>query len=258
MTRMLRSVWWIGWYSFLDSIRNNLIIGVFLLLIPLLIGAGVLHVQQIELQSLILRDLGLLILWVFGMLVLTVVVFDQIYPDLERRSAFFILSRIPNRSQYLLGRFTGVVLTLATLHLLLGGGLLLALRVLFGAWFPEFAVGVFLILLAQSMFAATLLCFAVFSSRLLTLSQGALIFIGGHFTESLQTWAYHFGNHAVMGFADALALLLPNFGLFASRMTAVFGAPTSAADLAVLTIYAAASSSFYLAVGAFFLSRRDL
>lgn len=258
MRNHLHAAWWIGWYAFLDSWRNRLVLGVFLLLIPILIGAGLLQAHNIELQSLVVRDIGLLVLWGFGLLVLSVLIFDQVFPDLERGSAFFTLSRISSRSTYLGGRFIGLFLTLAAVHLFLGGGLFLALRLMFGTWFSEFPAGVFLILLAQSMFAAPLLFLATTSSRLLTLSFGTLIFIGGHFTDPLRTWATRSGNAAFMGFADALGLLLPNFSLFASRMTAVFGAPITPGDLAVLTIYAAAISLFYLALAGFFLARRDL
>lgn len=249
---------WIAWYSMLDAVRNRLVTALVVLALPLTAAGLFLRSQQIDLQVQILKDLGLGLSSAFGLLVVVVLLLDQVFPDLERRSVYFVLTRSPSRAWYCVGRFLGIAGTLALCQLLLSGFQLLHLRLTFGRWFPELLLGGLVVTLKQSLLVAMTLPLAAVTSKIVVLSVGTLLYVGGHLFDVFRLWAER--EFGVIGstILELAALVVPDFSLFEARLLVVHELPAQAVPLALVAAYTVVLSLVYLGLAGRLLAGRDL
>lgn len=258
MRHALTTAFWIGWYGFLEAMRSRLLLGIFLLLLPITLSASLFEAYQPGFQVKIVKDLGLNLASLFGLLIVVFMSLEQVLPDIQRRTIYFILTRHNDRRWYLLGRFLGVTGTLAFFHSLMGLGLLLLLRWHDGAWFWELPVGAFVVFLKQSVLVALILLLGIITTRIVVLSLTVLVYVLGH---SLDISRMLLDRHQVpilSWLLEGIALVLPDFTLFEMRLAVIHDAPIQAGAVGLLTAYTALICLFYLAAGAFLLNRRDL
>ena len=168
---------WIGYYGFLETVRNRLLLGILVMVLPVFAGAWMMDVYNLDLQVKFIKDLGLTIVSGFGLLIVLVISLDQILPDLEKRTVYFVLTRSPSRLHYILGRFLGVTASLGFYHLVMTGSLFLFLRLYFGHWFLELPTGVFIVFLKQTLLISIILLLCTFSSKIVVLSLGTLVYV---------------------------------------------------------------------------------
>jgi ABC-type transport system involved in multi-copper enzyme maturation permease subunit len=254
----MQSTLWIGYYSFLEAVRNRLLLGILVMVLPLFFTAWMLDVYHLDLQVKFVKDIGLNVISGFGLLIVVILSLDQLIPDLERKTIYFILTRMPSRQKYLLGRFFGVSASLAFYHLLTGGAIFLFLRAYFGAWFWELPVGAFIIFLKQAVLIAVILFLSTWLSKIVILSLGTLIYVLGHFIDVFRMWADRKGNALLSMVIEGVAFVLPDFSLFEPRISVVHEIQISLEPFLFVTVYATFISLFYLGIGGWILSRRDL
>ncbi len=249
---------WIGYYAFVDALRNRLVLGLLVLALPLLGVGWMLRANQIDLQVQIIKDLGLNLQAGFGLLVLFVLVLDQIFPDLERKSVYFVLTRMPSRQGYLAGRFLGIAATLVFCHVVLGGFLLAYLRVGFGRWFPEVLLGALVIWMKQCVLAALVILLAAAASKIVVLSLGTLLYVVGHLFDVMRLWTERQGGGLAAIGLELVAFVLPDFSLFETRLLVVHELPVSITPLAMIAAYSFVLILVYIGLGGRLLARRDL
>lgn len=258
MKHALITAFWIGWYGFLEAMRSRLLLGIFLLLLPLTLSAWLLDVYRIGFQVKIVKDLGLNLSSLFGLLIVLFLSLEQVLPDIQRRTIYFILTRHNDRRWYLLGRFLGVTGTLAFFHTLMGLGLLLLLRWHDGTWFWEVPIGAFVVFLKQSVLVSLILLLGIITTRIVVLSVTVLVYVLGHGLDIGRMLVDRHQVPALSWLLEGIALILPDFTLFEMRLTVIHDAPVQAGAVGLLAAYTALICLFYLSAGAFLLNRRDL
>lgn len=254
----MKSAFWIGYYGFLETIRNRLLLGVALLILPMFLGAWMLDVYNLDLQVKFIKDLALNVVSGYGLLIVVIISLDQLLPDIEKRTIYFILTRTLSRQEYLFGRFFGVVSSLGFYHAVTCGTITLFLRLYFGAWFTELPVGVFVIFLKQTLLVSVILLLSSCTSKIIVLSIGTLSYVVGHFFDVLRMWAERKGSGLLAMGVEAFAFLLPDFSLFEPRIGVVHEIQISLEPFLFLCFYSCVLSAFYLMLGGTILSRRDL
>jgi len=258
MLRSLSAMLWIGWYGFLETLRNRLLLGVALLVLPMLGASLLLNTYDLGFQAKIVKDIGLNIISVFGLFIVLILSLDQIIPDIERRSIYFVLTRMTRRDIYLFGRFLGVAASLAFYQTIMGGLLVLLLYSQTGLWYDELAVGIFVLFLKQCVLLSVILTLATFTSKIVIMSLGILIYSLGHTYDIFRMLAEKQSNTLLSWFIECVAFFLPDFSLYEIRINIVHELPFQASSLAILAVYTCALCMFYLALGGNILSRRDL
>lgn len=251
-------MFWIGWYGFLETLRNRLLLGVALLTLPMLGASMLLNTYELGFHAKVVKDIGLNVISIFGLFVVLILSLDQIIPDIERRSIYFILSRMNRRDIYLAGRFLGVAASLAFYQAILSISLLFLLYHRTGLWYGETVVGVFVLFLKQCVLLAAILMLATFTSKIVIMSLGILFYAVGHTYDLLRMLADKQHNFFLQSVLEIIAFVLPDFSLYEIRLNIVHELPFQTSSLAILAIYTAALCFFYLAVGGTILARRDL
>ncbi|MFZ4773732.1 MAG: hypothetical protein ACOYM3_00120 [Terrimicrobiaceae bacterium] len=258
MLRSLSAMIWIGWYGFLETLRNRLLLGVALLVLPMLGASMLLNSYDLGFQAKIVKDIGLNIISIFGLFVVLILSLDQIIPDIERRSIYFILARMSRRGVYLVGRFLGVAASLAFYQTVMGALLVLLLYGRTGVWYDEIMLGVFVLFLKQCVLLAVILMLATFTSKIVIMSLGILLYSLGHTYDLIRMLAEKQSNTILSRLIEFFAFFLPDFSLYEIRVNIVHELPFQTSSLVILTVYTSALCMFYLALGGNILSRRDL
>lgn len=248
----------IAWYSFIEALRNRLFLGVFLLALPFAGLAWTVDVHQLGFQTRLVSDAGLTLISTLGLLVVLFFSLDQIIPDIEKRTVYFIFTRMPSRHTYMLGRFFGIVATLFFLHVFLTAMLVLIIKLRTGAWFNEIALAGFIIFLKQSLLVSIVMFLASCTSKIITVSLSVLIYVVGHGIDIFRMLAEQSGNVIIALLLDVAGIILPDFSLYETRIMVMHEIPAQTSAVLILTFYTLTAILFYLAIGGAVLKRRDL
>ena len=254
----MKSLFWIGWYGFLEALRRRLLVGMLFLVLPLMVATWLLDTYQIGFQVKVVKDLGLNLMSGFGLLIVVFLSLDQIIPDIERRSIYFVLTRIGSAFTYVAGRFLGLAMTLAFFHGVMSGVLVFLLRWHDGVWFVEIFVGAAVLWLKQCVLVSIVLLLATFTTKIVVASLSVLIYVLGHGIDLLRMLVER-KNTAFLGWLlELFGVLIPDFGVYELQTLIVHEVPMQATALLLVCAYSLLATLFYLTFAGVLLARRDL
>jgi ABC-type transport system involved in multi-copper enzyme maturation permease subunit len=190
--------------------------------------------------------------------------------EVERRSIYSLLSKPIHRSQLVLGKYGGLMLTLTVNVAIMTASLYAVLAYI--AWGvspatqsvwdapaldPALLKAVGLILVELMLITAIALFFSTFSTPMLSAAFTFGLYIVGHFTSDLRNFQDVVDSPAAGRLARGLYWVLPNLAQFDVKAAVVHGQAVPAGYLAVTIAYAAVYIALVLAISAFIFSRRD-
>ena len=257
------TIWRIGTIAgnaFREAVRDRVLYN--LVLFVLLLTAGAIFLGELSggQETKIIVDLGLSSILLFGVFIAIFVGVGLVYKEIERRTIYAILSKPIGRGEFLLGKYLGLCLTLLVNVLVMGAGVSLALLYVNRGWNPlvvSIWPAVLLIYMELAILTAVALFFSSFSSPALSALLTFLIFIAGHFSADLKTFAASLGGTAARWFFTALYYLLPNFSNYSLITPAAHGYVPNASALLLALLYAAIYASVVLAAGTLVFNQRN-
>jgi ABC-type transport system involved in multi-copper enzyme maturation permease subunit len=266
----VRAVGIIAANVFRESVRDKVLYNLVLFAI-LLMGASYLIGQLTAGQDVkIIKDLGLAAISVFGLFIAIFIGIGLVSKEVERRSIYSLLAKPIERRQVVLGKYAGLVLTLAVniaimavaLYLVLGymvWGVEPAVR---QAWDapaldPRLLAAIFLIFVQLSLVTAIALFFSTFSTPMLSAALTFGLFVAGHFSADLRTFGDVVDSPAAARLAQGLYWVLPNLAQFDVKAQVVHGLPVPAGAVALSLAYAALYIGVLLVASVTIFARRD-
>jgi ABC-type transport system involved in multi-copper enzyme maturation permease subunit len=253
------TIWMLALNSWQENLRSrfqflSIIFAVVLMSISLLFG--LLAVDQ-ELR--VLLDFGLGLIELIGLAGAVYAAATSVLREIETKTIYLILTRPVSRTQYLLGRFAGLMLSVLAAVLLMAACHLLMLFAKGWHWEPFYLKALGGIYLKVLVTAALALFLALSSSSVLTaLVIAAILWTLGHFLPEIR--------HLIKEGAPAPAILpltflsyvLPDLQLFNLRdrltMTSLAGPE---APLWAWALYAAVYASAWLGLSRLLLRRKE-
>ncbi len=237
----------------------------------LLVGASYLISQMTAGQDIkIIKDLGLAALSILGLLIAVFIGIGLVAKEVERKSIYSVLSKPVTREQFLLGKYFGLVMTLAVnlgamclaFYAVLGYQYLTASQGMRGAveapiLDPRLLIAVVLIFGELTLVTALALFFSTFSSPLLSAMLTLGLWVAGHFNADLR----HFEEVVDSPIAGAVArvfyYVLPNLAPFNVKAEVVHGMPVSSAHVLLTLAYAVVYVAVLLLASIAIFRRRD-
>jgi ABC-type transport system involved in multi-copper enzyme maturation permease subunit len=256
---------------FRDSIRDRIAYGLVFFAV-LLIAASFLLAQLTAGQDVkIIKDLGLAASSMIGLFIAVFFGIGLVTKEVERRSIYSLLSKPVTRSQFIVGKYIGLVMTLLINLSVMAVALYLVLAYfdwvtpasVKAAWEssaldPRMLEAFALIGVELMVMTAVTLFFSTFSSSFLSAVLAAGVYIVGHFGDDLKTLDMTVNSWFLPMLGRAAYYLMPNLSRLDVRAAVVHAEPITGAYMAVTTL----SSGLYiltLLVGATIIfSRRDL
>lgn len=232
----------------------------------LFLGFGVLLLASSKLfgmltvgdEAKVIKDLGLAGIQLFGMLIAVMLSVLMISREIDDRTVYNILAKPVARWQFLLGKYLGLVMTVAV-NLTLMALLLLAVVALFGGGFePRLLVAVVMTFLELALLAAFGVLFAVVTKPMLGSVMTLAVFVIGHVTRDLWLVVQHVPSEATRIVVATAYYLLPNLERFNFRSEAVHGLPIPVPAIGWALLYGLAYTALVLVLACLRLAHRDL
>lgn len=255
---------------FKESVRDRVLYNLVGFAI-LLIGASFLIGQLTAGQDVkIIKDLGLAAMSVFGLFIAIFIGIGLVSKEVERRSVYSLLAKPVRRSELVIGKYAGLLLTVAV-------NLAVMAAVYYGvlgymSWSeseafkrgweapaadPRLLIAVYLVFVQLALVIAIALFFSTFSTPMLSAAFTFGLFIAGHFGADLKNFEVVVGDSPVRYLTTAIYYLLPDMAAFDVKTAVVHAQPVTAGYLAVTTIYGAVYAATLVAAAVLIFSRRD-
>lgn len=237
----------------------------------LLVAASFLISQLTAGQDLkIIKDLGLAALSMLGLLIAVFIGIALVAKEVERRSIYNVLSKPVTREQFVVGKYLGLVTTLAVnlaamtiaLYLVLAYFDLTATEAQRRAWPAppldiKLLIAIVLIFGELMIVTAVALFFSTYSSPLLAALLTLGLWVAGHFNADLRRFEAVVDSPIAANIARAVYYVLPNLAPFNVKAEVVHGVPIAARHVVLTLAYAAVYIAMLLLASIAIFRRRD-
>jgi ABC-type transport system involved in multi-copper enzyme maturation permease subunit len=266
----MRTIRLIAFAVFRESVRDR---------VPLtIVGFGVLLVfasivisQMTAGQDIkIIKDLGLSALSVLGVLIAVFIGIGLVAKEVEKRSIYSLLSKPVTREELVLGKYAGLVMTLAvnlSAMVVAFYGVLWYAKLTMSAADqmalaqpaadPRLLIAVVMTFGELMLVTAVALFFSTFAEPLTAILLTLALWIAGHFNADLRHFEEVVDSPAAAWLARAAYYTLPNLAPFNVRAEVVHGVSVSASALALTLAYGVVYVAVLLVAAIAVFRRRD-
>jgi ABC-type transport system involved in multi-copper enzyme maturation permease subunit len=255
---------------FRESVRDRVFYNLVLFAV-LLVGASILIGQLTAGQDVkIIKDLGLTSTSVFGLFVAIFVGINLVSKEVDRRSIYPLLAKPVRRSEFIVGKFCGLLLTLLVNIVVMTVALYAVLFYLSRgvplnvqqAWDapaldPALLKAIGLIYVDLAVVTALALFFSSYSSPMLSAVFTLALYVVGQFNTDLRQFDQIVSSPVAIAVGKACYYVLPDFSKFDVKLAVVHGLPVSAGYMLATIAYAICYISALLFGAAVIFSRRD-
>ncbi len=244
-----------------EALRQKLAVNLLVFAVALVASSVVISSLTFGEQYRIIVDIGLTAMEVFGTLIAVFLGAGLVAGDVQRRTVYAIVAKPVSRTQYVLGRYLGLVAT-TTLNLAVMALVFVAvLAVYLGglAFVRETPLLVTLASLALqfAMIGAVAVLFSSFSTATLSAIFTLSLAAAGHLASDLVAyWGKQGGASRLVG--QLVYVLVPNLEALNLKEAMVYNDPLPARFLAVGFGYGVLYAAAVVAFSAGIFARRDL
>jgi ABC-type transport system involved in multi-copper enzyme maturation permease subunit len=268
----MRSILAITLLSFKEGLRQRVLYGMGLFALATMFFAVMISGLFMRDIAKVTIDFSLAAVNLAGLLVPFFLAVNMLARDLERRTVFSILSQPLSRSDYIIGKFGGLLLLTSTVVIILALGAFAAIygsKLLYGphyfttlSWLA-LVQAVFLGLLGLIMLDAVVILWSCLttSSFLVTLLTLATFIVGHSLADLVRFLASQASGASALLLAKFLGIIqyvFPNLAAFDYKLAAAHGLVVPAAETGLLVLYAGAYITAALCLAIFLFKRRDL
>lgn len=216
----------VAFYTFKEAVRDNVLYSLIVFAL-LLIGASILFGSlSVGIERIILVNLSLSAISVIGLLMAIFIGIGLVSKEIERRSIHNVLSKPVYRAEFIVGKYAGLLLTLAVNTAVMTAAFYLALfyqKRAFDAADLAALEAVYLILLELALVVGVALLFSTISTPVLSAVYTFAIYVIGNFSGDMRLFGHESGSAAVERATTVLYYLLPNFSNFSAIAPAAHG-----------------------------------
>ena len=253
----LKRIWVIGLNTVREAIRNKLLYTLLFFAI-VLIGTGVIisSISYVE-GSRILQDVGLASIRLFSMGIAIFVGVGLIHGEVERRTIYTIISKPVSRSEFLLGKYVGLVMTI---WLQLAIMSLAFVLVSWAAGAPidsGHAMALILIGMELVLIIAVATLFSAFSTPMLASLFTLGIYVMGHLTRDLLQIGERADSGSMRVLSKVVYQVLPDLESFNLSIQATHQLPISTGEVVWPVLYGMAYTATVLFIASYIFARRD-
>jgi ABC-type transport system involved in multi-copper enzyme maturation permease subunit len=247
--------------TFREAVRDRVLYS--LVFFGLLMMAAAVLVGQISIgiEDTVIVTLGLSAISMIGLLIAVFIGVALVSKEMDKCTLYALLAKPVRRWEFLLGKFGGLVLTLAVNTGAMALGLLVVMLYVKHSLQRSDAVvlvAVYFILLKLALVVALALLFSCFTTPLLAILFTVGLYIVGLYVQELRDLPFEVMSPAMSSFTKWLSYLLPNFENFNVMAMAAHGRAVPGAFILQNTLYAVVYCTIVLTAAAAVFSRRNL
>jgi ABC-type transport system involved in multi-copper enzyme maturation permease subunit len=246
--------------TFREAVRDRVLYN--LIAFAVLISAAAIFIGQIsiEIERLVVVNLGLTAVSLFGVVIAIFVGIGLVSKEIEKRTLYTVLSRPVRRWEFIVGKFFGLAGTLVvnTFFMALGVfGALLYVAHRLSAADSSILIALYFIILEFLIICALALLFSSFSTPLLSAVFAFSLFVIGSFADDLRGFAT-LAHGLTRWVATGAAYLVPNFSALNVISAVAHQQPISWQLVLQNTLYTLFYTAMALSGAVLIFDRRDL
>jgi Cu-processing system permease protein len=247
--------------TFREAVRDRVLYNLVFFAFLMIASAVIVGQISMDIESVVMVSLGLSAISLIGLLIAVFTGVGLVSKEIDKRTLHAVLAKPLNRWEFLLGKFSGLVLTLAVNTAAMAAGLFLAILFVKHALVRGDAivlVAVYFILLKLALVVALAMLFSCFTSPLLAILFTGGIYLAGLFVSQLRSLQSTQMTVQTQKLLAVLSYLLPNFGNYDVMGAAAHGRAIPHSLILHNTLYTVLYGAIVLSVAAVIFSRKDL
>jgi len=254
---MIGRIWAMAVNTAREAIRNKLLYTLLFFAIAMMAFGAVLSTLSYVERERMVQDFAFASIRLFSVAIAVFVGVGLIHKEVERRTVYTILSKPLSRAEFLIGKFTGLILIIwlqvAIMASCFAGVSLLMDAPLGFAHFAALALNA--VELAIVVALATL--FSAFTTPLLASFFSCGIWLAGHLTRDLRDHGANSSSEFVREATTCMHRILPDLESFNLSIEAAHQLPVAASDIWFPALYGAGYVAIILASAVLIFERRD-
>jgi Cu-processing system permease protein len=244
-----------------EALRERLLYNLVVFAVVLTVASLGISLLTLGDQTRIIADLGTGSAQLFGTLIAVFVGVALVSRELDRRTSYAVLARPVSRASFLVGKYLGLLATLAlnltVMAIATSAVLLLQRGNLTGLAGPIAAAHV--VMLAQlAVCGAFAVLFASYSTPTLATIFTLSIVAAGHVFGEVRGFWLRAPNVGMKELVRVLDVVLPNLGLLDLKAAVTYGDPVTGTTVVLRAAYGLGYAGVILALACLVFSRKDL
>jgi len=250
-------IWTLASNTLREAIRSKLLYTLLGFSIALILLAIALSQLSYIDSDRILQNFGFASMRLFSVAIAIFVGVNLIHKEVDRRTVYTILSKPLSRSEFLLGKYFGL---LATIWLQLGIMVVffVGTSMVTGASLEASHAAVIALLAVElALVVAIATLFSAFTTPLLASFFSVGVWVVGNLTRDLRLMGAQASDTGIAGITTWLHRILPDMASFDLTLESAHGLPIVASDLLIPTIYGVGYIAVLLVASMIIFERRD-
>jgi len=243
--------------AYKETIRDKLLYNLVIFALLLIGSSVILSTLTIGERSKIIIDISLASMNLFGVLIAIFIGIGLVSKEIDKKTIYTIISKPIHRWQFLVGKYLGLLITLAVNIALMTVGLYLVQFA--GEWALQFNLlkAVWLIFVELMVITAIALLFSTFTTSTLAAIFSLAFYVIGHLTSDLKVFAQRMGGDFTQRVSDFLYYALPNLENFNVKSQVVHGVEVPLQWMAWSSLYGFLYIAIILLIATVIFQRRD-
>jgi len=266
----MRTLGWIAINGFREAVRDKVMYSLVAFAILMIVISYVLGQLTASQDLKVMKDVALSSIAIFGLFMAVFIGIGLVSKEVERRSVYALLAKPIRRSDIVLGKYLGLVLTLFVNLTVMTIAMYLVLA--YVGWGeneivrkareaapvdPAMIKAVLLTFVQLMIVTATALFFSTFSTPMLSAALTFGAYVAGFFSADLRNFDQVVNSRTAIAFARGMYYVLPNLGAFDVTAQVVHGIPVGWRYIAVTSAYGIVYVAILLVISMAIFSRRD-
>ena len=243
--------------TFREAVRDKVLYSLVFFAIVMIGGSVLVAELTIGEQDKIIRDVGLAAISIFGLLIAISIGIGLIYKEIERKTIYTIASKPVARWQFLVGKYLGLLATLAVEVLIMSVAFWVTLTFIGAGSSGAVVSAIWLTFVEMAVVTAVATLFGCFTSPMLAALFTVGITLIGKWSQDLLVLGQRSESPVVSAVTEIAYRVLPDLSRFDLRTEAAYGLEVEWEYVAYATGYGAAYSAALLVVASLIFRMRD-
>lgn len=240
-----------------ENIRNKVYYIFLIFALSMIFGSILLADLSMGAQIKIIKDMGLSVIAVFGVLTALFLGMNLLYKEVDKKIIFNVLSKPVARWQFILGKYLGLLFSLFFLIFIMTLGLMFLIFLYEGRWEPLILLSSAMIFVELMIITAFVLMFSTFSSPVLSGFFTFFIYILGHLSFDLKVLSESANGLFTSSILRYLYYVIPNLNNFDIKSKVAGGIVPDLEYIKLSLSYGAIYISILLLISIAIYSRKD-
>jgi ABC-type transport system involved in multi-copper enzyme maturation permease subunit len=240
-----------------EAVRNKLLYTLLFFALAMMVFGAVLSTLSYVERERMVQDFAFASIRLFSVAIAVFVGVGLIHKEVERRTVYTILSKPLSRAEFLIGKYTGLILII-WLQVAIMASFFAGVSLLMGAPLGFIHLAALLLTAVElALVVAVATLFSSFTTPLLASFFSCGIWLAGHLTRDLRDHGANSASALVREGTAWMHRILPDLESFNLSLEAAHQLPVAASDIWFPVLYGAGYVAIILASATLIFERRD-